>query len=301
MISISPDAAYWVALAHLPNWSREKINDFFDRLLRNHFTFHDFFALKPEEWESLFHLSQEEIQTLQAAQQRIPYYVTITQKIYEQGFEIIPVHSKFYSTHLREKLGKSHAPTLFYAKGDINLLNAPSVSILGSNHGSGKGLIFTQNLIRHLVQENLALITSFEPGYHRYILNLCLQFGGRVLVILNQGVLSLKQPLDEFNQYVSNGQIVFLSAIFPKNNNGRKWAFNRDLLQYGLAKDIYIADALEKRQIWRWILRGLRQNKTFYVRIPEENEKSANHFFIVNGAIPVDLNGKVIEKKEIIS
>jgi hypothetical protein len=95
MIVLSQEAAYWVAIAHLTNWSREKINDFFDRLLRNHFAFHDFFALKPEEWESLFHLSREEITTLQSIQEKLPYYLTITQKISEQGFDIIPVHSRF--------------------------------------------------------------------------------------------------------------------------------------------------------------------------------------------------------------
>ena len=95
---------------------QRKINDF-DRLLRNHFAFHDFFTLKPEEWESLFHLSREEITSLQSIQEKLPYYLTITQKISEQGFDIIPVHSRFYSAHLREKLGKSHAPTLFYTKG----------------------------------------------------------------------------------------------------------------------------------------------------------------------------------------
>jgi len=298
MIVLAQEAAYWVAIAHLTNWSREKINDFFDRLLRNHFAFHDFFTLKPEEWESLFHLSREEITSLQSIQEKLPYYLTITQKISEQGFDIIPVHSRFYSAHLREKLGKSHAPTLFYTKGNVDLFNTPTACILGSNRGSGNGLIFIQNLIRRFVQEEITMITSIEPGYHRYILNLCLQFGGRSLVILDQGVLSLKRPLDDFDQYLINDQVLFLSTIFPKNNNGKKWALQRDLLQYGLAKDIYIADALEKRQIWRWILRGLRQNKTFFVRYPEENEKSANRLFIANGAVPVDLNGKVINKSD---
>lgn len=296
MEPISPEAAYWVAIAHLPNWSREKINDFFDRLLRNRFAFHDFFALKPEEWEGLFHLPREEIAILKSVQEKLPYYATITQKISERGFDVVPVHSRFYSAHLREKLGKSHAPTLFYTKGNIALFNTPAACILGSNHGSGNGLIFIQNLVRRFVKEDITLITTIEPGYHRYILNLCLQFGGRSLVLLDQGVLSLKRPLDAFDQYVANGQVLFLSTVFPKNNNGKKWALQRDLLQYGLAKDIFIADAIEKREIWRWILRGLRQNKTFFVRYPEENEKSANRYFIANGAIPVDLNGKIIKK-----
>ncbi|NLJ37248.1 MAG: hypothetical protein GX432_00600 [Candidatus Atribacteria bacterium] len=296
MEPISPEAAYWVAIAHLPNWSREKINDFFDRLLRNRFAFHDFFALKPEEWEGLFHFPQEEIAILKSVQEKFPYYATITQKISERGFDVVPVHSRFYSAHLREKLGKSHAPTLFYTKGNIALFNTPAACILGSNHGSGNGLIFIQNLVRRFVKEDITLITTIEPGYHRYILNLCLQFGGRSLVLLDQGVLSLKRPLNAFDQYVANGQVLFLSTVFPKNNNGKKWALQRDLLQYGLAKDIFIADAIEKREIWRWILRGLRQNKTFFVRYPEENEKSANRYFIANGAIPVDLNGKIIKK-----
>jgi hypothetical protein len=42
----------------------------------------------------------------------------------------------------------------------------------------------------------------------------------------------------------------------------------------------------------------LRQNKTFFVRYPEENEKSANRLFIANGAVPVDLNGRIIDKSD---
>ena len=101
-----------------------------------------------------FHLSREEITSLQSIQEKLPYYLTITQKISEQGFDIIPVHSRFYSAHLREKLGKSHAPTLFYTKGNVDLFNTPTACILGSNRGSGNGLIFIQNLIRRFVQED---------------------------------------------------------------------------------------------------------------------------------------------------
>ncbi|MCX6089712.1 MAG: DNA-processing protein DprA [Candidatus Atribacteria bacterium] len=180
IVHISHEAVYWTALAHLPNWSRKKINQLFDVLLINRFTFSDFFLLNPEDWKSLFHLSEADIQVLITAQKKITHYSALVEKLYGLGYEIIPVHSRSYPSQLREKLGKSHTPTIIYIRGNTALLNQPAVSLFGSNRGSGNGLIFSQNMIQHFVQNQLVLVTSYDLGYNRYILNLCVY--GKILI-----------------------------------------------------------------------------------------------------------------------
>ena len=78
----------------------------------------------------------------------------------------------------------------------------------------------------------------------------------------------------------------YSSALSFQKQQQEEMGFATDLLQYGLAKDIYIADALEKANM-EVDLRGLT-NKTFLCQISKKMKKSII-VFIANGTIQLIL------------
>ena len=289
------DAVYWMAIAHLPNWNRERINILLEILLKSQFPLSEFFALNSEEWQNLFHLSEREIESIFSIKKKLPSFFALVEDLYNQGYEMIPVHSKVYSSHLRETLGKQYAPSILYVKGNVSLLNQPSACLFGSRHSIGRALIFSHNIVQDLVHNQKVIITSYDLGFDRLILNWCVQAGGKCIVILGEGVLALQYPIDAYSQYIASRKMLFLSTLFPKYKSNQKLMRYRDMLICGFAKDIYIADSSEKRWIWQWIIQNLKRGYPFYVRIPDKDENNANHLFIANGAIPVNMNGRIFK------
>ena len=64
-----------------------------------------------------------------------------------------------------------------------------------------------------------------------------------------------------------------------------------NLIIYGLADEIFVAESSEKGGTWSGVMDGLRKGRKIYVRKPEANEKNANILHIQKGAIAVDYNG----------
>jgi len=64
-----------------------------------------------------------------------------------------------------------------------------------------------------------------------------------------------------------------------------------NLIIYGLADEIFVAESSEKGGTWSGVMDGLRKGRKSYVRKPEPDEKNANILLIQKGAIAVDYNG----------
>jgi predicted Rossmann fold nucleotide-binding protein DprA/Smf involved in DNA uptake len=63
---------------------------------------------------------------------------------------------------------------------------------------------------------------------------------------------------------------------------------------YGLAREIYVAETDSKGGTWEGAMDGLRRHRTVYVRIPEPGETNANRKLIDLGAVPVSMDGVVM-------
>ena len=94
-----------------------------------------------------------------------------------------------------------------------------------------------------------------------------------------------------YYKQIIDGDILVLSTFFPKAPWKAELAMARNPIIYGLADEIYVAEAAEKGGTWSGVIDGLRKGRKIFVRKPEPNEKNANNILIQKGAIPVNFDG----------
>lgn len=103
-----------------------------------------------------------------------------------------------------------------------------------------------------------------------------------------------------FKKYYSSiikGNVLVVSPFYPKSSWSKLLAMTRNYIVYGLAEEIYVAEAYEKADVFSKINYGLTKKRKIFVREPYSNEKNANGLLIDRGAIRVDINGLEISDR----
>jgi predicted Rossmann fold nucleotide-binding protein DprA/Smf involved in DNA uptake len=292
------DASYWMALAHLKNWKTEKINKLIiDIFVKQKISFEEFFNLTDNDWKEQFDVNEKEAENLSAAKLELPNYSFLAESLYQQGFEIIPVNSEGYSTILKENLKLKYSPPVLYVKGNKQLLNEDCAAVVGSRNAGGTALKFTENLSVELAKKFKVVVSGFAKGVDKTALDSSIRNNGNSIIVLPQGILTFASGFKKYYPQLVEGQILVISTFHPNVPWNVGLAMARNIYIYGLAKEIYVAESGDSGGTWNGALDGLKKGRKVYVRFPEENEKNANLLLIEKGGIPIDFEGKIIEKQ----
>ena len=117
-MNVLPEAAYWVTMAHLPNWRIHRINSLVvDILEKRKVSFADFFEADSAEWKRDLGITDPEAEALREAKAGLPNNSFLVENLYSQGIEIVPLNSPDYSRVLKGNL-KMNSPTILYVKGN---------------------------------------------------------------------------------------------------------------------------------------------------------------------------------------
>ena len=293
-MNILPDAAYWVALAHLPGWRTDRINNLvLDILGKQKDSFAEFFAADSVEWTIKYSLTDLEAEALLQAKAELPNNTFLVESLYNQGFEIIPFNSPDYSQVLKDNL-KLSTPTILYIKGNKQILNESSVAIVGSREASEKSLQFTVNLAQRFSKDYKVVVSGFAKGVDRTALEASVNQHGHSIIVLPQGILTFTAGMKQHYSHIIEGNLLVLSTFPPSAPWSVGLAMARNKYIYGLAGDIYVAQAGSAGGTWAGAIEGLRRGQKVFVRMPGEKEDCANCLLIQKGAVPVDFDGSPI-------
>ena len=290
------DFAYWMALNHLPNWGIERINGLIIEILHDRkIRFVDFFELDRVDLKQRFNLSENQVVDIKKVKSELPNYSFIVENLLAQGFQLIPMNSKDYSDTLKQNLKTKNSPSLLYVKGNVKLLNEHSVAIVGSREASEISLEFTKNVARKCAKSHKVVVSGFAKGVDKMALDSTLESNGFSIVVLPQGILTFGGGIKTYYKKIIAGDVLILSTFHPKAPWSVGLAMNRNTTIYGLAKTIYVAQSDSKGGTWAGVMNGLKNRREIFIRKPEPDEKNANNLLMMNGAIPVDLQGNPIE------
>lgn len=290
------DYAYWMALSHLPKWSNEEINHLIIDIVHSRkISMSDFFELNSTDLTQEFNLTASQASDIEQTKLELPNYSFIAEDLLQQGFELIPFNSKNYSETLKQNLKTKFSPPLLYIKGNAKLLNEPSVAIVGSRKASDISLLFARNIAEKCVKDYEVVVSGFAKGVDTMALDATLEFHGRSIVVLPQGILTFGSGIKKYYTQIISGDVLIVSAYHPKAPWSVGLAMNRNVYIYGLAKTIYVAELDSKGGTWAGVMDGLKKGRKIYIRKPEPNETNANDLIIMRGAIPLDSLGNVIE------
>jgi len=289
---MNKEAAYWIALAHLPRWGHLKINNLIIMFYHEQkLSIEDFFQLSENDWKNQFGLEYKEIEDLIKAKSELANNAFLAESLNNEGFELIPIISPAYSKTLKENLKAAHAPALLYVKGNKQIMHEKSIAIVGSRSASDKSLEFTDNIAKLASKEYKVVVSGFAKGVDKQALDSAIIYKGQSIIVLPQGIMTFGSGFKKYYKQLVDGDVLVLSTFFPKAPWKAELAMARNPIIYGLANEIYVAESAEKGGTWSGVVDGLRKNRKIYVRKPEPNENTANNLLIQKGAIAVDFNG----------
>lgn len=291
------EAAYWIALAHLPRWGHLKINNLIIKFFHeNKISVEDFFQLSETNWRETYQLDEKQLSDLRQAKSELASNAFLAESFLSQGFEIIPITSPEYSKTLKNNLKATHSPAVLYIKGNKKILEEKSIAIVGSRDASQTALKFTDNIAKLASKDFKVVVSGFAKGVDKQALDSAINYKGQSIIVLPQGIMTFGSGFKNYYKQIIDGDVLVLSTFFPKAPWKAELAMARNPIIYGLADEIYVAESSEKGGTWSGVVDGLRKGRKIFVRKPEQNEKNANLILIQKGAIPVDFNGNELTK-----
>lgn len=288
------ELSYWLALAHAPKIKTKKKNEIIVRLFEQSKSIIDFFHLEESSWKKDFDLTDSESQLFKNAYSELSNYAFLVEDLMEQGYKILPITSKEYSPTLKKNLGRSYAPPVIYAKGNLKILKEESIAIVGSRKANDISLSFTDNIALRASKEYKVVVSGFAKGVDKQALDSALKYKGHSIIVLPQGISTFKSGFKKYYKQIVEGDVLVLSTFYPKAPWSVQLAMARNPIIYGLANEIYVAESSDKGGTWSGVMDGLRKERTIYVRRPNPREKNANELLISKGAKAVDEFGSLL-------
>jgi len=300
---MNKEAAYWIALAHLPRWGHLKMNNLIIKFHHEYeLTIEDFFQLSESDWKMQYGLEIKEIEDLKKAKSELASNAFLAETMQNEGYELIPIISPEYSKILKENLKAAHAPALLYVKGNKQIMLEKSIAIVGSRNASERSLTFADNIAKLASQEYKVIVSGFAKGVDKQALDSAIKYKGQSIIVLPQGIMTFGSGFKNYYRQIVDGDVLVLSTFFPKAPWQAELAMARNPIIYGLASEIYVAESSDKGGTWSGVVDGLRKNRKIYVRKPESSENNANNLLIQKGAIAVDFAGKpLLDYKPLLS
>ena len=122
----------------------------------------------------------ERIVHLLAQEEELDYYL---KRGKQKGCIPVTRVSPLYPLILRQRLGPD-SPGCLWVKGDVSLLSAPAVSVVGSRDIYPEHASFAGAVARHAAGEGIVLISGNARGADTVAQQACLESGGKVISIV---------------------------------------------------------------------------------------------------------------------
>ena len=155
-----------------------------------------------------------------------------------------------YPLMMRQRLG-TDSPGTLWAKGDVSLLNTPTISLVGSRELCPANHAFAEAVGRHAASQGLTLVSGNARGADRAAQEACLKHGGRVIAVVADALKDC--PLRENVLYLSEeGFDLPFSA---------QRALQRNRIIHSFSELTFVVQcALGKGGTWRGTNDNLRHN-----------------------------------------
>lgn len=286
---------YWIAIAHLPRWTQEKINNLVIKIIHDEkITLRDFFECDNVILRDRFNLTDKEISDINDIKIKLPNLAFLNERLLNEGYKIIPINSELYPKTMKENLKVKYSPTIIYTKGDVKILQEDSVAIVGSRDANEDALNFTDNISKKMSDEYKVVVSGFAKGVDRQSLDSSIKYNGNSIIVLPQGILTFDSGFRKYYSQINNGGVIVLSTFPPEAGWATGLAMARNRYIYGLAKEIYVAQTSNSGGTWAGATDGLKKGRNVFIYYPNNDKHSPAYELIKLGAKPIDYNGNLL-------
>lgn len=169
-------------------------------------------------------------------------------KAHKAGCTPVPRISPLYPRILRDRLG-DEAPGCLWAKGDLEILKNPMISLVGSRDLNPKNADFAREAGRQAALQGYTLVSGNARGADKTAQDACLTAGGRVISIVADSLE--KHPLQE--------NILYLSEEDFDEDFSAQRALSRNRCIHALGEKVLVAQAsYQHGGTWDGTVKNLR-------------------------------------------
>ena len=100
-----------------------------------------------------------------------------------------------------------NSPKELYIEGDENILNFPSITIVGSRNMTDYGRNMTKEIVRELTLAGMCIISGLAVGIDSVAHQTCLDYGGKTVAVLGSGLKKIypKENKNLYRKIIENG------------------------------------------------------------------------------------------------
>lgn len=286
---------YWMALAHLSEWSIQRKNELIVRCFEAKKTIIDLFQASTEDLQAHFGLIEVEIAPFMQAVTEVANYAFVAEDLLNQGYHMLPITSDLYPQSIKRHLKKAGSPPLIYAKGNLQVFGQTGYAFYAPPKPNEHSLAFAQTITNKGGKKGAALSTCTTKGIESSTLSLAMDSGYSVILGISQGILTFGAGFKKYYKAINQGKMVVVSPHPPQVRSNAVQAALSQRLKFGLASRIYIAETKRKPADWAKAIEQKQDRQQFFVRLPEPDEKNGNALLIQAGATAMDLTGNQVQ------
>lgn len=145
-----------------------------------------------------------------------------------------------YPLIVRRRLGRS-SPGCLWAKGDLSILNTPTVSLVGSRELKPENRAFAAEAGKQAALQGYTLVSGNAKGADSAAQNACLKHGGKVISVVADALTA--HPMRE--------NVLYLSEDAYEESFSTPRALSRNRVIHALGNMVFVAQCtLEKGGTW---------------------------------------------------
>lgn len=155
--------------------------------------------------------------------------------------------SEKYPQILRQRLGLD-SPGCLWARGDLEILNTPAISLVGCRELNGPNREFAKAVGHRAAEQGLTLVSGNARGADRAAQEACLEAGGRVVSIV----------ADSLNRIPPRNLLYLSEDGFDEEFSAQR-ALSRNRCIHTLGRMVFVAQSeLHKGGTWSGTVKNLR-------------------------------------------
>ena len=188
------------------------------------------------------------------------------------GINVVSRADPEYPARFKSLLKGGGAPILFYA-GDLRLLDAPTLGVVGSRDATAAGIQFASQLGERAAAEDVVIASGDARGIDRAAMEAALDAEGRVIGILADSLA--KSVLSKrYRQAIGDNRLLLISHVEPEAHFAVHHAMERNRYIYTASDAVVIADSDLKGGTWSGAIENEKHAwTTAYARVGVDARK----------------------------
>ena len=164
------------------------------------------------------------------------------ERFHSRGIWVLTVLDEQYPSRYKERLPAGALPPVLFGAGDVSLLNATGVAIVGSRNVDGAGGEFTKRIAKLCTAEGYSVVSGAARGVDTIAMSSAVAAGGTTVGILADSLENFLAKRDVRIQVLEN-KCVLITPFHPRMRFTVANAMSRNKLIYSLADHAIVACA----------------------------------------------------------